>query len=137
MANSTGKALADYVLNWMKGSTFQAAPGNLYAGLFSVVPTSNTGSGTEITGSGYARQAISSASWSAISQSADTLHDQISNTATITFPAVTTPAYTVVGVGIWDALTTGNLLFYIAVTSQSVAVTNQYQIGVGALVVEV
>lgn len=137
MANSTAKTLADNVLGWMRGTTFPAAPANLYVGLFLTTPTANTGSGTEVSGSSYARQAVASSAWSTISQNADTIHDQISNSNAITFPAVTTTGYTVVGVGIYDALTVGNLLFYIAVTSQAVAVGNQYSIASGSLVVEV
>lgn len=138
MANAAAKTLADDVLNWLKGSTFPAAPATVYIGLFSTTPTANTGSGTEVTGSSYARQALTTTTqWSAISQNADTIHDQISNSVAITFPAVTGSPYTVVGVGIWDASTNGNMLYYQAVTSQAVAVGNQYQIASGGLVVEV
>lgn len=137
MANATAKTLADNVLNWIKGTTFPAAPANLYIGLFSTVPTANTGSGTEVTGSSYARQAVASSAWSAVAQNADTIHDQISNSNAITFPAVTTSSYTVVGIGVFDAVSAGNLLYYQAVTSQTVAVGNQYQIAAAGLVVEV
>ena len=137
MANATAKTLADDILNWVKGTTFTAAPANLYVGLFSTTPTANTGSGVEVSGSSYARQTVASTAWSAISQSADTIHDQITNSNAITFPAVTTTSYTVVGVGVWDASSAGNLLFYQAVTSQAVAVGNQYQIAAGQLALEV
>jgi|SRR5579859_1905517 len=138
MANSTAKTIADDLLNWIKGTAFPATLANTYVALLTAVPTKNDGTGlTEVSGSSYARQAVASGGWSAISQSADTLHDQISNSAAITFPAVTTTAYTVVGVAIYDALTAGNLLFYVAVTSQAVAVGNQYQIAAAALLVEI
>ncbi len=137
VANASAAHLADSVLSWIKGTTFPAAPANLYVGLFSTVPTANTGSGTEISGNAYARQTVASTAWSAISQNADTIHDQISNSNAITFPAATPAGYTVVGVGIWDAATVGNLLFYQAVTSQAVAIGNQYQIAASALIVEV
>lgn len=115
MANSTAKFLADALLTYLKGTAvataFAATSGTgdatlttSYIGLFSTTPTANTGSGTEISGSSYARVAYTnSGNWSAISQSADTIHDQISNSAAITFPAVTTTPYTVVGVGVWDS----------------------------------
>ena len=136
MANAIAKTLADDLLNWVKGTTFTAAPANLYVGLFSTTPTANTGSGTEVSGSSYARQTVASTAWSAISQNADTIHDQITNSNPITFPAVTTTGYTVVGVGVWDASSAGNLLMYQAVTSQAVAVGNQYSIASGALALE-
>src|SRR5215510_5704433 len=116
MANAHFGVMADKILNWIKGTTFTAAPANLYIGLFSTTPTANASSGTEISGSSYARQTVASSAWSAISQNADTIHDQISNSNAITFPVVTTTSYTVVGVGIWDASTAGNLLYYQAVT---------------------
>jgi hypothetical protein len=147
MANSTAKPLADAQLNWLKGSTlasaftsFAANPlVTVYVGLYTTTPTTNANlGGTEVSGSSYARQAITCASgWSAISLNADNIHDQISNAAVITFPVVTSSPYTVVGAGLFDALTTGNELFYVAVTSQAVAVGNQYQFAIGAFIVEI
>jgi hypothetical protein len=147
MANATAKPLSDAILNWMKGSTlataftsFAANPlVTLWVGLYSTTPTTNANlGGTEISGNAYARQTITVASqWSAISLNADNIHDQISNSAVITFPAATPAGYTVVGVGIFDAVTSGNELFYQAVTSQAVSVGNQYQIAIGALICEV
>jgi hypothetical protein len=137
MANATAKVLADDVLNWVKGTTFPAAPANLYIALLTAVPTKNDGTGlTEVSGSSYARQAVASSAWGAIALNADNIHDQISNSNAITFPAVTTTSYTVVGVAIYDALTAGNLLWYASVTSQAVAVGNQYSIAAAALVLE-
>lgn len=138
MANSTAKTLADDILNWLKGSTFPAAPANTYVALLTAVPTKNDGTGlAEVSGSSYAREAIAAAGWSAISANADNIHDQISNSAAVTFPVVTTTGYTVAGVAVYDAATAGNLLYYAAVTSQAVAVGNQYQIAAGGLVIEV
>jgi hypothetical protein len=147
MANATGKLLADPILNWMKGTAlataFTSFPANplvtIWVGLFSTTPTQNTiGSGTEISGNGYARQPITCATgWSAISLNADNIHEQISNGAAITFAVATPGGYTVVGVGLFDAVTAGQMMFYQAVTSQAVAIGNQYQIAIGALIVEV
>lgn len=137
MANATAQSMADDVLNWVKGTAFPATKANLYVALLTAVPTKNDGTGlTEVSGSSYARQAIASSGWSAISQAADSIHDQISNSAAVTFPAVTTTSYTVVGVAIYDAATVGNLLWYASVTSQAVAVGNQYSIAAAALVLE-
>lgn len=137
MANSTAKVLADDILNWYKGTTFAAAPANTYVALLTAVPTKNDGTGlTEVSGSSYARQAIASSGWSAITLNADNIHDQISNSAAINFPTVTTTGYTVVGYALYDAVTAGNLLEYTAVTSQAVAVGNAYQIGAGNFILE-
>lgn len=137
MANATAKVLADDILNWIKGTAFPAVNSNLYVALLTAVPTKNDGTGlTEVSGSSYAREAIADTGWSAISLAADNIHDQISNSAAVTFPTVTTSAYTVVGVALYDALTAGNLLAYAAVTSQAVSVGNAYQIAAGSLVLE-
>jgi hypothetical protein len=138
MANATAKVLADYILNWWKGTTFHAAPTTVYVALLTTNPTKNDGTGlVECSDSGYARLPITTSSgWSAISLSADNIHDQISNGAALTFGAAAV-SYTVVGVAIYDALTTGNLLSYGSVTSQAVAIGNQYQIAIGGLVEEV
>lgn len=147
MANATAAPLADALLNYLKGSALATAfatfPANplvtLWVGLYTATPTTNANlGGTEVSGSAYARQTITVATgWSAITQNADTIHDQISNVNAITFPVVTGSPYTVVGIGIFDAVTTGHELYYQAVTSQAVSVGNQYQIAAGALIIEV
>ena len=58
MANAHANTMADKILNWIKGTTFTAAPANLYVGLFTATPTANNSAGTEVTGSSYARQAM-------------------------------------------------------------------------------
>lgn len=138
MANSTSAYSADIELNYYKGTTPAAPPATWYAALLTAVPTTNTGTGlVEVSGSSYARQPITAATgWSAISQSADLIHDEISNVNPISFPAVTTTGYTVVGIAIYDAVTAGNMRDYAAVTSQAVAVGNQYVIAAGALKVQ-
>ena len=137
MANATAKTQADRLLNWLKGTAFATAPTTVYVALLTSNPTKNDGTGlVEVSDTGYARQSITtSTGWSAISLNADNIHDQISNGSALTFPAASA-GYTVVGVAIYDALTTGNLLYYQAVTSQAVASGNQYQIAAGSLVVE-
>ena len=138
MANATAKFLADRVLNYFKGTTPAAPPATFYVALLTANPTDNNGTGlVEVTGSSYARQPITaSTGWSAISLNADNIHDQISNANPITFPAVTTTGYTVTGIAIYDASTVGNLWAYASVTSQAVAVGNQYVIASGALALE-
>lgn len=114
MANATMKTLADDNLNWVKGTAFPAAPATLYVALLTSLPTKNDGTGlveVSATGTGYARQSIASSGWSAITQSADTIHDQISNTAALTWNnSGATNFGTIVGAAIYDALTLGNCL---------------------------
>jgi hypothetical protein len=138
MANATMQNLSDRWLNFFKGTQPAAPPATFYVALLTANATTNTGTSlAEVSGSSYARQPITaSTGWSAISQNADTIHDQISNAAAITFPVVTTTGYTVVGVALYDAVSAGNLLMTQSVTSQAVAVGNSYQLAIGALLVE-
>lgn len=137
MANATAKVLADYILNWFKGTTFASPPTNTYIALLTTNPTKNDGTSlVEVSGSSYARQVVAASAWTTISLTGDNIHDQISNSNAITFPTVTTSSYTVVGVAAYDALTSGNLLWYVAVSSQTVAVGNQYIINANNLILE-
>src|SRR5260370_4126268 len=101
---------ADYlnsaILNWLKGTTFLAAPATTYVALFTTAPTSDAGTGgTEVSGGAYARQPItSSTGWSAISGGA-TVAGQISNGAVITFPTPTASWRTLIAVGLSASLT--------------------------------
>jgi hypothetical protein len=124
------------ILNWLKGTTFLAAPATTYVALFTTAPTSDAGTGgTEVSGGAYARQPItSSTGWSAISGGA-TVAEQISNGAVITFPTPTVSWGTVVAVGLYDAVTAGNLLYFATITSQVVGVGVVASFSIGSLVV--
>lgn len=137
MANAAAKVLADRILNYFKGTTIAAPPATFYVALLTTNPTRNDGTGlVECADSGYARIGITaSTGWSAISTNADNLHDQISNTSALTFGAAAV-SYTVVGIALYDAPTAGNLLAYASVTSQAVAVGNEYVIAANALTLE-
>lgn len=76
-----------------------------YVGLFTSDPT-DAGSGTEVAGNGYARKAVS------FSVSGDTA----TNSGTVTFDPATGSWGTISHIGIYDSLTTGNLLFHGSVT---------------------
>lgn len=113
--------LENAVLNWMKGSTFAAAPTTVYVALFTTAPTDDSGAGAvEVSGGSYARASITtSTGWSSIS-GAPSAPAQISNGSTITFATPTGSWGTVVAIGIYDALTTGNLLYWNTITSQAI-----------------
>ncbi len=115
-------ALSDFAENkildwWLRGQTY-TAPTSTYVGLLTAVP-SDTGGGTEVTGGSYARVAVASsmANWSGTQAAASTVASTgtsgtISNNAPITFPAPTANWSTVVAMGVYDAPTGGNLLFW-------------------------
>ncbi len=91
----------DYVL---RSGTF-ASPASVWIGLFTATP-SDAGGGTEVaSANAYARVQLTSA-FDAASAGAT------ANTATITFPTATGVWGAITSVGIYDASTGGNLLFY-------------------------
>jgi hypothetical protein len=113
-------ALSDYMENKLIDQMFRGQaftfPSTLYFGLFTVTP-SDTGGGTEVTGGAYARVAVTASltnfagTQSAGSTTASTgVTGTTSNNGAITFPAPTANWGSVVAVGIFDAVTTGNLL---------------------------
>ena len=113
-------AQSDYLrtklLNFLDGTAY-SPPATVYLGLF-VTPVNSDGSGTEVAGGGYARQALTFAAASAGS---------IATSASATFaPLDSAEANTVFGWGIFDASSAGNLLFYgnVATPIQVAANTN-------------
>lgn len=102
-------ALSDYLedalLNHVLRNVAYTSPTTVYVALFSTDPT-DAGSGTEVSGGSYARQA---ATFGAPSGGAS------SNSAQIDFTDM--PAETVTHVGIFDASTSGNLLFHGSLTA--------------------
>lgn len=96
---------------------------NVYIGLFTATP-SDSGGGTEVSGGSYARVAVAStlANWAGTQSSGSTTAStgtsaQTSNNNTITFPAPTGNWGTVTSMGIFDSLTGGNLLYWVALTT--------------------
>lgn len=139
------KAAQDNILNLMKGTTWPstgawgAAPATTYVGLFTANPSTDASSsytGTEVSGNNYSRVAVTSSSgWSAISTVGTA--SQLSNAGTITFPTPSGSWGTITGVGIFDAATTGNLLWWVSITSQSIAAGVVASFAAAALVLQV
>lgn len=102
--------LADNVLQYVTGKVAMpalATPGHIWVALFTAVGT-DAGTGfTEVSGSNYARVQTSAADWNSASGSAPST---ISNANAITFPLSSGSWGTVIGWGIYDAVTSGNLL---------------------------
>jgi hypothetical protein len=104
-------ALSDYaelkVLDHTLGTSAWSMPATVYLGL-SVASMGDDASGTELSGSGYARQSISFASASSGSASTD---------ATVTFPTATGSWGSIGFWSLWDASSAGNLLMHGAFTT--------------------
>jgi len=119
-------AMSDYLENKLVDHLFRAqtlaAPATLHIGLLTAAP-SDSGGGTEVSGSNYARVAVTSslANWAGTQAAASTTASsgtagQTSNNAAITFPTPSGNWGTVSHFGIYDASTGGNLLFWGALT---------------------
>lgn len=118
--------LSNSLLDLVLRNQSYSAPAAVYAALFTVAPTASAG-GTEVTGGAYARQAITFAAASAGS---------VSNSAAITFPVATASWGTVVAVGICDAASAGNQLYYGTLgTSKAIDTGDQASFAISALTV--
>jgi len=118
---------SDYLENKVVGHVFggsaYTAPSTLYVALYTSAP-SDTGGGTEVSGGAYARQTA------AFTISADTA----SNTSAIEYPTATADYGTVVAVGVFDALSSGNLLAYgNLTTSKTVSNGDVFRFNAGAI----
>jgi hypothetical protein len=102
--------LENRVLDHIFRATASTAPAAVYLALFTVTPD-DTGGGTEVSGAGYARQAIT---FGAASGGA------IANTGAVSFTATGGNFGAVVAVGIFDASTLGNMLAWDGITSATV-----------------
>ena len=100
------------ILDHVFGATAYTAPGTMYLALFTAAP-GETGGGTEVSGGGYARQTVAFT----------TAGNTTSNTAAVEYPTASANYGTVTHVGIYDALTAGNLMAYAALTSSKVIET--------------
>jgi hypothetical protein len=118
--------LEDALINGtLRGTTF-TAPAAVYVSLHTADPT-DAGSGTEVSGGSYIRQ---SATFGAPSNGVST------TTADISFPQATANWGTIGWIGIWDAQTTGNLLYHTALdTSKAIDNGDIFKIASGSLTV--
>jgi len=91
--------------------TFNSPGDNIYVGLATAVSAAETGSLTEATFGGYARQNVTAANWTTIG--ADSTDTQTAkNTNAIDFPAKTdSGTQTITHVFLVDASSSGNILF--------------------------
>ena len=96
------------ILDHVFAGAAYTAPGTHYLALFTAVADGETGSVTEVSGGGYARQTV------AFTTSGNTT----SNNAAVEFPTATANYGTVTHVGVYDASSSGNLMAYAALSSK-------------------
>ena len=109
--SSFSNYLEDAVLNYVFRNTGTPTSTAVHLALFTVTP-SDAGGGTEVSGSGYARQATA---FDASSGGA------ITNTAAESFTASGGAFGDVVAIGIFDAATGGNMIAWDGIASATVA----------------
>jgi len=106
MSNYLETAIVNAVLR----NTTYTSPATVYVALFTTDPT-DAGSGTECTGASYVRKAMT---FSAPSNGVT------SNSSAVEFDQATTSWGTITHMGLYDASTSGNLLFHGALTASKV-----------------
>jgi hypothetical protein len=127
MSNYLENKLADFLF---RAQTF-VPPATLYVALFTGAP-GETGPGTEVSAAGYSRLAITSslANWNGThgtnSGVSSGTGGTVSNNALLTFatPNGTNAWGSVIGFGIMDASTAGNMWYYTAITSKTIGATD-------------
>lgn len=109
-------AFTDYlenkVLDHVFGGNAYTAPVTLYLALYTAAPN-DAGGGTEVSGTAYAREVV------AFTVTGDTA----SNTSAVEYATAGSTWGTVVAVGIFDALSAGNLLAYGTLTTSKLVDT--------------
>jgi hypothetical protein len=106
-------ALSDFseklVLDWLMTNGTATRPTAWYVALYTAAP-SDSGGGTEVSGNGYAREAVAFAA-------ASTPAGTTSNTGVVSFTASGGSWGTITHIGIFDADTSGNLLWHGGLTA--------------------
>jgi hypothetical protein len=118
--------LENALINAVLRNTSYTSPTTVYVALFTSDPT-DAGSGTEVSGGSYARTSIT---FGAPSNGVTT------SNADCTFPQATASWGTVTHIGLYDASTSGNLLFHTPLdTSKTIDSGDIFKIASGSLTV--
>ena len=121
-------ALSDYseklLLDWLMTNGTATRPTNWYVALYTAAPN-DAGGGTEVSGNGYSRQSVT---FAAATSGAGTT----ANTNDVVFTAAGGSWGTITHIGIFDASTSGNLLWHGSLTaSKTVADGDTLQFSTG------
>jgi hypothetical protein len=116
--------LENAIINATLRNTAYTSPAAVYVGLYTSDPGEGN-TGTEVSGGSYARTAVT---FGAPSNGVST------NSASVTFPTATGTWGTVTHIGILDATTSGNLLYFTPLdASKSIASGDVFTISTGNL----
>jgi hypothetical protein len=122
--------MSNYLENALVNATLRAttytSPATVYVALFTTDPT-DAASGTEVSGGSYARTSVTFAAPS---------NGASASSADCTFPTCTSTWGTVSHIGIFDASTSGNLLYHTPLdTSKTIETGDIFKIASGSLTV--
>lgn len=115
MAGSKSNYLENKLLDLVLGGVAFSSPATVYFALFTVAP-SDTGGGTEVAGGNYARVAVTNNATNFPAASSGTKQ----NGTAITWPTASASWGVVVAIGVFDASTAGNLLYWTTISSKTV-----------------
>lgn len=116
--------LENALINATLRNTSYSSPATVYVGLHTADPT-DAGTGTEVSGGSYARTAVT---FGAPSNGVST------NSADVEFPQASGTWGTITHIGIWDASSTGNLLYHTALdASKAISSGDIFKIASGNL----
>ena len=111
------------VLTWLLTASSATRPTSWYIGLFTAAP-SDTGGGTEVSGTGYVREAVTFT----------VTGDTASNSAAVEWPVAGGSWGTITDLAIFDAVTSGNMIGYAVLTdAKTIATGDVFRIPVGDL----
>jgi len=127
MTDAKTDYLEDALLNHVLRNTTYTSPTTIYVGLFTTMPSDDGTGGVEVSGGSYARQSVVFAAPSS---------GVVANNALVSFPTATGAWGTVLGMGLFDALSGGNLLYFGTLTaSKTVGIGDQISFAGSALTV--
>ncbi len=119
--------LKQKLLNLPLGGAAFSAPATVYFAAFTVSPTQKTDTATEPTGNNYSRVSVTNntTNFPTATLTGDGTRYQKLNAAALNFPAPSGSWGNISAIGIYDASTSGNLLYYMPLaTPQAVNAAN-------------
>ena len=126
MASEYSTYLQNAIINATLRNTSYTSPAAVYVALSTTTITAG-GSITEVSGGSYARQAVTLSSPSS---------GATANSANVVFPTATGSWGTITDIGVYDAATGGNLLYFTPLTvSKTITSGDIFQISTGNLTV--
>ncbi len=118
------------ILDWINGGAFPTQPSATWVQLFNGSPTETGLSGTAL----YSRVAVNAGGWTTTTGATAT----ITNTTAITITSSAASSATADNFGVFDNSTSGNLLFYGALTtSKTIAVGDEVKFNASSLTLRV